>query len=58
MHGCMTEYVVCNHPRADGRFAVVGVCCVSLCKGAINHIHLGGRTIITAICSKHNDRYK
>ena len=29
------------------------VCCVSLCKGAINHIHLGGRTIITAICSKH-----
>ena len=36
----------------------VGVCCVSLCKGSINHIHLGGRTIITAICSKHNDRYK
>ena len=31
----------------------VGVCCVSLCKGAINHIHLGGRTIITAISSKH-----
>ena len=22
MHGCMTEYVVCNHPRADGRIAV------------------------------------
>ena len=23
MHGCMTEYVVCNHPRADGRIAVL-----------------------------------
>ena len=23
MHGCMTEYVVCNHPRADGRIAVM-----------------------------------
>ena len=23
MHGCMTEYVFCNHPRADGRIAVV-----------------------------------
>ena len=22
MHGCMTEYVFCNHPRADGRIAV------------------------------------
>ena len=22
MHGCMTECVVCNHPRADGRIAV------------------------------------
>ena len=22
MHGCMTEYVVCNYPRADGRIAV------------------------------------
>ena len=22
MHGCMTEYVVCNHPRADCRIAV------------------------------------
>ena len=31
----------------------LGVCCVRLCKGAINHI---GRTIITAICSKHYDR--
>ena len=26
MHGCMTEYVVCNHPRADGRIAVVVIC--------------------------------
>ena len=23
MHGCMTEYVFCNHPRADGRIAVI-----------------------------------
>ena len=28
MHGCMIEYVVCNHPRADGRIAVYagGIC--------------------------------
>ena len=23
MHGCMTECVICNHPRADGRIAVL-----------------------------------
>ena len=22
MHGCMSECVICNHPRADGRIAV------------------------------------
>ena len=24
MHGCMSERVICNHPRADGRIAVAG----------------------------------
>ena len=28
MHGCMTEYVFCNHPRADGRIAVSVARCV------------------------------
>ena len=23
MHGCMSECIICNHPRADGRIAVV-----------------------------------
>ena len=23
MHGCMSECVICNHPRADGRIAVL-----------------------------------
>ena len=27
MHGCMSECVICNHPRADGRIAV---CCLKL----------------------------
>ena len=22
MHGCMSECVICNHPRADGRIAL------------------------------------
>ena len=25
MHGCMSERVICNHPRADGRIAVISI---------------------------------
>ena len=33
MHGCMTEYVFCNHPRADGRIAVEVLTLVSISVG-------------------------
>ena len=30
MHGCMSERVICNHPRADGRIAVLLTCTVAV----------------------------